>query len=81
MEVNIRFSFTNKQLNKNYKLDFNFLRLQEERNPYITLMHGKRVIQGDLDCYDIEINERKGSVILLPQMGLVNAAVIAGVKY
>lgn len=69
------------QLNKNYKLDFLiFCALQEERNPYITLMHGKRVIQGDLDCYDIEINERKGSVILLPQMGLVNAAVIAGLS-
>lgn len=69
------------QLNKNHKLDFLiFCALQEERNPYITLMHGKRVIQGDLDCYDIEINGRKGSVILLPQMGLVNAAVIAGLS-
>ncbi|WP_323879095.1 5'-methylthioadenosine/S-adenosylhomocysteine nucleosidase family protein [Aeromonas caviae] len=69
------------QLNKNYKLDFLiFCALQEERNPYITLMNGKRALRGDLDCYDIEINERKGSVILLPQMGLVNAAVIAGLS-
>jgi len=69
------------QLNKNHKLDFLiFCALQEERNPYVTLMNGKRNVRGDLDCYDIEINERKGSVILLPQMGLVNAAIISGLS-
>ena len=67
------------QLNKNIRLDFLiFCALQEERNPYVALTPGKQIARGGIDCYDIEIDGNKGSVILLPQMGLVNAAVIAG---
>lgn len=64
------------QLKKRLKFDFIiFCALQEERNPYITLIDGQQVNRSGIDCYDIEINSMKGSVILLPQMGLVNAAV------
>lgn len=67
------------QLKKNLKFDFViFCALQEERNPYVTLISGKQVIRGGIDCFDIEIGGKKGSAILLPQMGLVNAAVTAG---
>lgn len=65
------------QLKKNLSFDFLiFCALQEERNPYITLLHGKQIIRSGIDCYDIEISDKKGSIILLPKMGLVNAAVI-----
>lgn len=68
------------QLNKNVRLDFLiFCALQEERNPYVALTPGKLIARGGVDCYDIEIGGSKGSVILLPQMGLVNAAITAGV--
>lgn len=67
------------QLNKNIRIDFLiFCALQEERNPYVALTPGKQIVRGGIDCYDIEIDGNKGSVILLPQMGLVNAAVTAG---
>lgn len=66
------------QLKKNVKMDFViFCALQEERNPYVTLIDGKQVIRSDIDCYDIEINKKKGTIVLLPQMGLVTAAVTA----
>jgi nucleoside phosphorylase len=66
------------QLKKNLKFDFViFCALQEERNPYAILI-GKQITRSGIDCYDIEIGGKKGSVILLPQMGLVNAAVTAG---
>lgn len=68
------------QLKKTIKFDFIiFCALQDERNPYIALIKGKQVNRGGVDCYDVEIDGKKGSVVLLPQMGLVNAAVIAGV--
>lgn len=68
------------QLKKNLRFDFLiFCALQEERNPYIALIKGKQTIRGGIDCYDIEIGGKKGSVVLLPQMGLVNAAVTAGI--
>lgn len=68
------------QLKKNLKFDFIiFCALNEERNPYIALVDGKSIIRSGVDCYDIEINDKKGTVILLPQMGLVNAAVTASV--
>jgi nucleoside phosphorylase len=64
------------QLKKNLKFDFViFCALHEERKPYITLIIGKQVTRSGVDCYDIEINSKKGTIILLPQMGLVNAAV------
>lgn len=68
------------QLKKNIKFDFLiFCALQEERNPYITLMTGKRVIRGDIDCFDFNIGDKKGTAILMPQMGLVNAAITASI--
>lgn len=67
------------QLKKNLKFDFViFCALQEERNPYVALIRGTQVTRSGIDCYDIEIDGKKGSVILLPNMGLVNAAVTAG---
>jgi nucleoside phosphorylase len=67
------------QIKRNLKFDFIiFCALQEERNPYITLIDGKPVIRSGIDCYDIEISGKKGCAVLLPQMGLVNAAVTAG---
>lgn len=66
------------QLNKNLKFDFLvFCALLEERNPYITLTTGKQVTRSGIDCYDINVADKKGSVILLPRLGLVNAAVTA----
>ncbi len=67
------------QLRKNLKFDFLvFCALQKERNPYVTLLSGKQITRNGVDCYDIEIGGRKGSVILLPQMGLVSAAITSG---
>lgn len=64
------------QLKKNIKFDFLiFCALHEERSPYVVLSSGKHEIRSGVDCYDIQLAEKKGSVILLPQMGLVNAAV------
>ncbi len=69
------------QLNKQTRFDFLiFCALQAERNPYIPMFNeGKRAVRGDVNCFDIEINGKTGSVVLLPKMGLVNAAVTAGV--
>lgn len=67
------------QLNKNLKFDFLiFCALQEERNPYVALIPGAPLTRRGIDCYDIETSGKKGSVILLPHVGLVNAAVTAG---
>jgi nucleoside phosphorylase len=67
------------QLKKNLKFDFViFCALNEERNPYATLIAGKQINRGGIDCYDIPIGDAIGTVVLLPKMGLVNAAVIAG---
>lgn len=66
------------QLKKNIKFDFLiFCALQEERNPYVVLTPGKQVIRSGINCLDIEVGGKKGSIILLSQMGLVNAAVTA----
>jgi nucleoside phosphorylase len=66
------------QLKKNLKFDFIILcALQKERNPYITLNKGSPVTRSGIDCFDTEIGGKKGSVVLLPQMGLVNTAVTA----
>jgi nucleoside phosphorylase/CheY-like chemotaxis protein len=66
------------QLRKSVTLDFVvFCALQEERNPYVTLLEGKSVIRNGIDCFDIELTGAQGTVVLLPQMGLVNAAVTA----
>lgn len=67
------------QLKRNMRMDFLiFCALQEERSPYVALLGGKQQIRGGVDCLDVEIGGRSGSVVLMPQMGLVNAAVVAG---
>jgi nucleoside phosphorylase len=67
------------QLKKNIQFDFLiFCALQAERAPYTALLSGRQVNRGGIDCFDIEISKRRGSVILLPNMGLVNASVVAG---
>jgi nucleoside phosphorylase len=64
------------QIKKNLKFDFViFCALQEERNPYVTLISGRPVVRSGIDCYDIDIGDKKGTVVLMPQMGLVNAAI------
>ena len=64
------------------KLSFDFVifcALEEERNPYITILEeGKDVIRSGIDCYDIEIANKRGTIVILPEMGLVNAAIYAG---
>lgn len=69
------------QLNKQTRFEFLiFCALQEERNPYIPIFGGGvKKIRGDINCFDVEIKGKAGSVILLPKMGLVNAAVTAAV--
>lgn len=67
------------QLKLNQRFDFViFCALQEERNPYITIMGGKQVIRNGIDCFDVAIDGATGTIVLLPKMGLVNAAVVAG---
>lgn len=67
------------QLNKNITLDFLiFCALKEERNPYIAMKTGNIYNRKGIEFYDIDIDGIKGSVVLLPEMGLVNAAVISG---
>lgn len=67
------------QLKKNMRLDFIvFCALSEERSPYVALLQGKRHIRGGVDCFDVEVAGKSGTVVLLAQMGLVNAAVVAG---
>jgi nucleoside phosphorylase len=67
------------QLQKNLTFDFLiFCALPEERNPYATLVEGEHLVRSGIDCYDFDLNGRRGSVILLPRMGLVNAAITAG---
>ena len=67
------------QLKKNIQFEFLiFCALQSERAPYTALLPGSKVNRGGIDCFDIEISGKKGSAILLPNMGLVNAGVVAG---
>lgn len=67
------------QLKRNMRMDFLiFCALQEERSPYVALLGGRQKIRGGVDCLDVKIGNRSGSVVLMPQMGLVNAAVISG---
>jgi nucleoside phosphorylase len=64
------------------KLSFDFVifcALEEERYPYITILEdGQDTIRSGIDCYDIEIENKRGTVVVLPEMGLVNAAIYAG---
>lgn len=68
------------QLRKNTQFDFVvFCALQEERNPYATLLDCRQVIRAGVDCLDFTIDGRRGTAVLLPQMGLVNAAITAAI--
>lgn len=57
-----------------------FVALPEERTPYTAFTELGGVIQtvDGLSRFDINIDEARGSVILLPRMGLVDAAITAG---
>lgn len=66
------------QLNLHQRFDFViFCALREERNPYVTLIGGKQVTRDGIDCFDICLGDASGTVVLLPNMGLVNAAITA----
>jgi nucleoside phosphorylase len=66
------------QLRKTVTFDFIvFCALQEERNPYVMLLNGTQVVRGGIDCFDVTLKGRHGTVVLLPQMGVVNAAITA----
>ncbi|WP_182286850.1 nucleoside phosphorylase [Comamonas testosteroni] len=68
------------QLRKNTRFDFVvFCALQEERNPYATLLNCQPVIRAGIDCLDFTLDGRRGTAVLLPQMGLVNAAITAAI--
>ena len=68
------------QLRKNTRFDFIvFCALQEERNPYATLLNSQSVVRSGVDCLDFTLEGRRGTAVLLPQMGLVNAAITAAV--
>ncbi|MEE4138716.1 hypothetical protein [Pseudomonas viridiflava] len=66
------------QLKKSFRFDFLiFCALREERKPYTTFLDGKGVNRGGVSCWDFDISDKKGSIILMPQAGLVNAAILA----
>lgn len=69
------------QLRRNVKFDFLiFCALPEEREPYMALLSDwKSAVRGGMNFYDVSIDGVKGSVVLLPKMGLVNAAVGVGI--
>ncbi|WP_256581069.1 hypothetical protein [Pseudomonas sp. FW301-21D1A] len=54
-----------------------FCALKEERKPYATFVNGRGVNRGGVTCWDFEISGKRGSIIQMPQMGLVNAAITA----
>ena len=66
------------QLKKSFRFDFLiFCALKEERKPYATFVNGRGVNRGGVTCWDFEISGKRGSIIQMPQMGLVNAAITA----
>lgn len=56
-----------------------FAALQKERTPYLAFEHlnGRALMKDGFTRYDIEIGGKSGSIIELPRMGLVNAAITA----
>jgi Nucleoside phosphorylase len=58
-----------------------FTALNAERQPYTTFptLQGKAVSKGNLTRFDISVEGRRGTVIELPRMGIVDAAVTASV--
>ena len=66
------------QLKKDARFDFLiFCALKEERSPYAIFAETKKINMAGIDCLTFEIKGKKGAAILLPQMGLVNAAITA----
>lgn len=66
------------QLKKNIRFDFLiFCALKDERRPYSAFIDGRAVNRAGINFLDFEIDKARGAVVLLPQMGLVNAAVVA----
>jgi nucleoside phosphorylase len=66
------------QLKRNVDFDFVvFCALQEERNPYVALLEGRQVTRAGVDCLDVSIGTQNGTIVLMPNMGLVNAAITA----
>lgn len=54
-----------------------FCALREERKPYVGLLDVQRETRFGVEFMDVTIAGRKGTIALLPQMGLVNAAITA----
>ncbi|CAB3727244.1 5'-methylthioadenosine/S-adenosylhomocysteine nucleosidase [Achromobacter deleyi] len=69
------------QAKKNTKMDFLiFCALEEEMRPYYALSNnGQKTTRGSFTSFDFSISGKVGAAILLPRMGLVNAAAIAAV--
>lgn len=66
------------QLKKNLRFDFLiFCALKEEKKPYGVMVEGRGANRGGINCLDFELAGHRGSIIQLPQMGLVNAAIVA----
>ncbi len=66
------------QLKKNIRFDFLiFCALKDEQRPYNVFINGRTVNRASIKYLDFEIDNARGAVVLLPQMGLVNAAVVA----
>lgn len=57
-----------------------FCALRAERAPYTAMpkLGGSPIYRGNIARYDIYIGGRKGTVIELPRMGIVDAAAVAG---
>lgn len=54
-----------------------FCALKEERDPYVVLLNVNKSTRGGFSFYDVNIAGKIGAVVLMPQMGLVNAAITA----
>lgn len=66
------------QLKKNIRFDFLiFCALKDERRPYSAFIDGRAVTRAGINFLDFEIGKTRGAVVLLPQMGLVNSAIVA----
>lgn len=69
-------NFSLVRLNIEVRKDFIiFCALREERTPYLGFLEGKKATRFGVEFYDVQIAGRNGTIALLPQMGLVSAAV------
>lgn len=67
------------QANEKGRYDFLlFAALKEERDAFLTLpdIRIKSIKRGGLDIWEFDLAGRSGAIILLPRMGLINAAVV-----